>query len=120
MSSQLGSGRDPIVLSDSESGSASVTEKYVDMHDHDHDDGSLYEDSPEPYEAIGAIPSWNGSRSSARLTEDTRSPSRASSPPKRRKNKATASFAPPPRIIARNHGAQTDLAALRTGELYGK
>jgi hypothetical protein len=120
MSFQLGSGKDPIILSDSESDSESIAKKEVEMHDHDHNDGSLYEDSPEPYVATGAIPPWNGARSSTRLKDDTSSPPPASSLSKIRKNKVNASFAHPPRIITRDQGAQTDLAALRTGELHGK
>jgi hypothetical protein len=118
MSSQLGSGEDPIILSDRES--ESVAENDNDVHDNDYDNRSSYEDSPEPYEATGARPSWNGSRSSTRMTNDTRSQSLASTPIKTRKNKATASYAPPPRNLTRGQGVQTDLAALRTEELYGE
>jgi hypothetical protein len=118
MSSQLGSGEDPIILSDSES--ESVAEDDNDVHDNDYDNGSSYEDSPEPYEATGARRSWNGSRSSTRMTDDKSSQSLASSPFKTRKNKATASYAPPPRNFTRRQGVQTDLAALRTEELYGE
>jgi hypothetical protein len=123
MSSQLGSGEDPIILSDSESESVAEDDNDVhdnDEHDNDYDNGSSYEDSPEPYEATGARRSWNGSRSSTRMTDDKSSQSLASSPFKTRKNKATASYAPPPRNFTRRQGVQTDLAALRTEELYGE
>jgi hypothetical protein len=120
VSSKLGSGEDPIILSDSESDSESIAGNDVDVLDHYHDDESLDEDKPEPYETIGASPSWNGTRSSTRMTEDASFPPPARSPTKARQNTATTSFAPPPVIITRGQGAQTDLAVLRTEELYGE
>jgi hypothetical protein len=50
VSSKLGSGEDPIILSDSESDSESIAGNDVDVLDHYHDDESLDEDKPEPYE----------------------------------------------------------------------
>jgi hypothetical protein len=120
MSSKLGSGEDPIIVRDSESDSESIAGNDVDVLDHYYDDESLDEDKPEPYETSGASPSWNGTRSSIRMTEDASFPSPACSPTKARQNTATASFAPPPLIITRGQGAQTDLVALRTEELYGE
>jgi hypothetical protein len=122
-SSPIGSGNDPIILSDDES--VSVADNDIDVHDglYDEDDSSPYDDLcelPAWYQSHGAATRSSRARDGMHTTSDTNSQVSAPLPIQTRKKKSAFTSAPTPRNITRDQGAQTDLVSLRTEELHGK